>query len=75
MDVYIVIKTTPDGWIFGERLSDGCRAWLPSTHVKEILSERIRQRNLQRRSRLLGKLPYYFPMSLEIDFYRNVHSP
>ncbi|CAK8698671.1 unnamed protein product [Clavelina lepadiformis] len=55
MDVYIVIKTTPDGWIFGERLSDGCRAWLPSTHVKEILSERIRQRNLQRRSRLLGE--------------------
>ena len=55
MDIYLVLNTTPDGWIYGERLSDGCRAWLPSSHTKEILNEKIRERNLQRRSRLMGQ--------------------
>lgn len=55
MDVYIVLNTSPDDWIYGERLSDGFRAWFPSRHSKEISNEAIRERNLQRRNRLLGQ--------------------
>jgi len=55
MDVYVVLDTTSDGYYFGERISDGCRGWFPSNYVKEILNSNTRQKNLQRRCRLLGE--------------------
>ncbi|XP_078484799.1 rho guanine nucleotide exchange factor 26-like [Ciona intestinalis] len=55
MDVCVVLYTTSDGWIYGERMSDGCRGWFSSGGAKEILNSKVREQNLYRRARLLGQ--------------------
>lgn len=54
LDVLAVLVATPDGWYYGERLIDGRRGWFPSTHAKEILNDRAREKNFRRRTRMLG---------------------
>ncbi|XP_039250398.2 rho guanine nucleotide exchange factor 26-like [Styela clava] len=53
-DVLCVLQYTTDGWYYGERLIDGRRGWFPSSHAKEILNEKMREKNIERSTRIMG---------------------
>ncbi|KAM4580291.1 uncharacterized protein arhgef5 isoform 2-T2 [Odontesthes bonariensis] len=45
-DVILVHQDSSDNWVEGTKLSDRHRGWVPKSHLENISSSRVRQRNL-----------------------------
>uniref|UniRef100_A0A4W3K4L7 Neuronal guanine nucleotide exchange factor n=1 Tax=Callorhinchus milii TaxID=7868 RepID=A0A4W3K4L7_CALMI len=44
-DILSVVDSTPDGWIFGERLHDRERGWFPNSMTEDIKNPELRAQN------------------------------
>ncbi|CAB3404205.1 unnamed protein product [Caenorhabditis bovis] len=52
-DTINILRKMPDGWLYGERLSDGMGGWFPSSYVQNIINDHTRANNYRQRLRLI----------------------
>ncbi|EGT57224.1 CBN-TAG-218 protein [Caenorhabditis brenneri] len=48
-----ILRKMPDGWLYGERATDGLGGWFPSSYVQPIINDHTRANNYRQRLRII----------------------